>query len=103
MLFAPADPQRFAITPATLGMPLACPSTLVASTSPVADNHPWLHGINARQWADAWGARFVDAGTGPGAGDIPGWGLGQHVLEQHVEQLGQRQQPAAKRPARLTV
>lgn len=85
LLFAPAEPRRFAIDPAALGRPLGAPATVIASTTSVADNHPWLHGASAREWARSWEARFVDAGGGPGARDIPAWSLGQRVLEQATQ------------------
>jgi uncharacterized protein len=89
ILFAPADPQRFAITAQSFGRRLPCPATVVASTAEVPDNHPWLNGAQAREWSKHWGARFVDAGAGPGPREIPGWALGQRVLEHHVSQLGE--------------
>ncbi len=92
-LFAPADPQRFAITPESISHRLPCPTSLVASTIEAPDHHPWLNGSIAKRWAATWDARFVDAGAGPAAGHIPGWPLGQRVLEQHVDQLSQRHRP----------
>jgi uncharacterized protein len=95
ILLAPADPQRFAITPESLERRLPCEASLVASTHTVPDNHPWLHGEAAQRWAQAFGARFVDAGAGPGAANIPSWPLGQQVLEDHVQRLGRpHRQPA---------
>jgi uncharacterized protein len=92
MLLAPADPQRFAIRPESLERRLPCDTSLVASTHTVPDNHPWLNGKAAQHWAHAFGARFVDAGAGPGAASIPSWPLGQQVLEAHVARLGGRPQ-----------
>ncbi len=97
ILLAPADPQRFAIAPPSITTPLPCPTSLVASTVEVANNHPWINGDVARRWASTWGARFVDAGGGPSAANIPDWPLGQRVLEQHVARFGQRHRPAVAR------
>lgn len=85
LLFAPADPKRFAIEQTVLDAALPCPASLVASTREAPDNYPWLHGPTARRWAATLNARFIDAEDGPGAKDLPLWPLGQRVLERHVD------------------
>lgn len=57
LLVAPADPDRFGVARDLPQQPLPYPAVIVAST-----NDPWMSLWKAAQWADRWGADFVNLG-----------------------------------------
>lgn len=57
LLVAPADPDKFEAARDLPQHPLPFPSVVVAST-----NDPWMTLWKAAEWADRWGADFVNLG-----------------------------------------
>ncbi len=58
LFVAPADPDKFSIADYLPAAPLSFPSVVVAST-----NDPWMSLNTAANWADRWGADFVNLGA----------------------------------------
>lgn len=83
LLVAPADPDKFGVAAQLPQLPLACPSTMIAST-----NDPWMSLDNAALWAHRWGSDFVNAGSlghinaESGLGE---WQFGQQQLQLLAE------------------
>jgi predicted alpha/beta hydrolase family esterase len=57
VLVAPADPEKLAALPWLAPLPLPVPSVLLGS-----ENDPWMALDQARSWARAWRARFINLG-----------------------------------------
>lgn len=57
LLVAPADPDRFGLSPAMPQHRLPVPATMVASR-----NDPWMHADAARRWSRRWGCHWIDLG-----------------------------------------
>lgn len=80
LLVAPADPRKFAVDDVLAGARLACPAIVVGSM-----NDPWMEGGRTAEWAQRWGADFVNAGR---AGHINAesglgsWPAGISLLER---------------------
>jgi predicted alpha/beta hydrolase family esterase len=72
LLVAPADPPRFDIEASVPSERLSVPSRLLAS-----ETDPWMRSESAREWAAAWGSRFISLGdvghinTEAGFGPLP--------------------------------
>ncbi len=72
LFVAPADPEKFSVTPVLPPDRLGVPSVMVAS-----DNDPWMPVDQARAWARRWGSQFVNLGevghinTESGFGPLP--------------------------------
>jgi len=80
LLVAPADPGKFGVAAQLPQLPLACPSTMIAST-----NDPWMSLENAALWARRWGSDFVNGGA---LGHINAEsGLGEWLAGQQQLQL----------------
>jgi predicted alpha/beta hydrolase family esterase len=77
LLVAPADPRKFDVDGELPRQALAVPSIVIGS-----EDDPWMPAARAREWAERWGSRFVNAGAlghinaDSGLGDWP-FGLAQ--------------------------
>ncbi len=80
LLVAPADPEKFGVTSELPSDPLPFPAVVVASS-----NDPWMTLWKSADWADRWGADFVNLGEAghinPEAGFGP-WPEGLTLLER---------------------
>lgn len=80
LLVAPADPDKFGVGAVLPHAPLPFPTVVVGST-----NDPWMALHRAAEWADRWGADFIDLGA---AGHINAesgfgpWPEGLQILER---------------------
>ncbi|AMO99249.1 serine hydrolase family protein [Collimonas arenae] len=100
LLVAPADPDKFDVSQAVRGK-LSVPAIVVGSL-----NDPWMESGRARQWAQTWGADYVDAGALGhinAESNLGDWLYGQSLLQRLVQQTssfpGARQQrEPARRP-----
>jgi len=57
LLVAPADPDKFGVASYLPQRPLPFPAVIVASS-----NDPWMSLWKTAEWADRWGADFVNLG-----------------------------------------
>lgn len=83
LLVAPADPDKFDVSQAVRGQ-LPVPAIVVGSL-----NDPWMESGRARQWAQTWGADYVDAGALGhinAESNLGDWLYGQSLLQRLVQQ-----------------
>ena len=83
LLVAPADPDKFDVSQAVRGQ-LPVPAIVVGSL-----NDPWMESSRARQWAQTWGADYVDAGALGhinAESNLGDWLYGQSLLQRLVQQ-----------------
>lgn len=72
LLVAPADPDKFSVSPMLPQGRLPVPSVLIGS-----DTDPWMRADKARLWAHGWGSQFINLGavghinTESGFGPLP--------------------------------
>jgi uncharacterized protein len=69
MLVAPADPERFGLSPAIPERPLGMPAVVVAST-----NDPWMPFRTAVERAEDWGAELINLGPAGHVNPQSGYG-----------------------------
>jgi predicted alpha/beta hydrolase family esterase len=91
LLVAPADPEKFAVSHLVPHLPLAIPTTLVAS-----ETDPWMRLQSARLWAQRWGCEWINLGdaghvnSASGHGPLP---LAQRWLSKALAEAQARARP----------
>jgi predicted alpha/beta hydrolase family esterase len=106
LLVAPADPEKFRAAGELPRDPLPFPAVVVASS-----NDPWMALWKAADWADRWGADFVNLGDAGHINAESGFGpwpeglsllerlrrRSQHVSGQWPAQIGESRRPLSWR------
>jgi hypothetical protein len=106
LLVAPADPEKFRAAGELPRDPLPFPAVVVASS-----NDPWMTLWKAADWADRWGADFVNLGDAGHINAESGFGpwpeglsllerlrrRSQHVSGQRPAQIGKSRRPPSWR------
>ena len=91
LLVAPADPEKFGVANDIPADSLPFPAVVVAST-----NDPWMPLWKAAEWADRWGADFVNLGEAGHINAEAGFGPWPEGLAL-LERLRRRSQRTAAR------
>jgi len=86
LLVAPADPVKFQVVEALSEPGLGLPTTVIGS-----ENDPWMPLASARDWAEHWGARFINLGAVGHINTESGFGPWP-LARFHVDQLIRDQQ-----------
>jgi predicted alpha/beta hydrolase family esterase len=86
LLVAPADPVKFQVVEALSTPGLGLPTTVIGS-----ENDPWMPLSSARDWADHWGARFINLGAVGHINTESGFGPWP-LARFHVDQMIRDQQ-----------
>jgi predicted alpha/beta hydrolase family esterase len=88
LLVAPADPEKFGVTPVLPATPLECATVLVSSR-----NDPWMRADHAATWAARWGSLLIDAGARGhinAESQLGYWQFGQEALQLLYERAHNR-------------
>ncbi len=97
LLVAPADPDTFNVADDLPRDPLPFPAVVVASS-----NDPWMSLWKAADWADRWGADFVNLGDAGHINTEAGFGPWPEALDL-VERLRRRANHISnQRPTRFS-
>lgn len=92
LLVAPADVDRSGWPAAVTGFrPMPMARLGLESTVVVSQDDPWVTAARARQFAEAWGSRFVDAGALghlDSNSQLGAWPEGWRLLEELTKRSG---------------
>jgi len=95
LFVAPADPERFGLSPQAFERKLEGPGILVAS-----NNDPWMPIASARKIAADWGVRFLDMGASGHINIASGhgpWPLGEELITAMRDDLEEAQASLPRR------